>query len=173
MIIYLDMDGVLADFNGQMIKHFGVPFDQIGGGDAKERWRLISAELPDVYARLDALPDADDLVAGVTEVCVKYDALPGILTAIPKFGRLPLAQKHKYEWLRKRWPHLCKNFNIGPFAVDKQNHSRPGYVLIDDSHLNIPQWIDKGGIGILHTSAKTSIEQLKQYAEEYHACFSR
>lgn len=173
MIIFLDMDGVLADFNGAMIKHFGVPFDQVGGGDAKERWRLISSELPDVYANLDTLPDADALVAAVTEVCVEYDAIPGILTAIPKYGRLPNAQKHKYEWTRVRWPHLCKNFNIGPFAVDKQKHARPGHILIDDSELNIPQWQACGGYGILHVSAENSIQQLKQYVEEKYGSASR
>ena len=173
MIIFLDMDNVLTDFNGLMMEHFGVPFDRVGGGNAVERWKLISSELPYAYARLKPLPDADDLVAYVTEVCVTYDAIPGILTAVPKYGRLPLAQKHKYEWLRQRWPHLCKNFNIGPFAEDKQKHARPGHVLIDDSKLNIPQWNAAGGYGILHTSAESSIQQLKQYVEEKHASLSR
>lgn len=173
MIIFLDMDGVLADFNGQMIKHFGVPFDQVGGGDVKKRWDLISKELPDVYAHLDQLPDADDLVAAITEVCVERNAIAGILTAVPKYGRIPNAHKHKYEWVRRRWPHLCKNFNIGPFAADKQNHARAGHVLIDDSHLNIPQWQAKGGHGILHVSAKDTIQQLKQYVEAKYGSLSR
>ena len=34
--------------------------------------------------------------------------------------------------------------------------------LIDDMERNIQQWKDKGGIGILHTSAADTIKQLKE-----------
>jgi len=34
--------------------------------------------------------------------------------------------------------------------------------LIDDRKSNIEQWISQGGIGILHTSAADTIQQLKK-----------
>jgi hypothetical protein len=162
------MDGVLADFNGAMLDHFGVPFNKLGTS-SEHRWELITGTCPDVYSQLRPLPDADELVAGVAEVCATYDYIPAILTAIPKFGRLPNAIPHKKEWVRTKWPILHKHFNVGPYAVDKQNHAKPGHVLIDDSHLNIPQWNAAGGYGILHTSAKQSLELLNAFMETTHA----
>ena len=37
-----------------------------------------------------------------------------------------------------------------------------GNVLIDDEPKNIEAWEDAGGIGILHTSAKETINKLKE-----------
>jgi 5'(3')-deoxyribonucleotidase len=161
------MDGVLADFNGAMVDYFGVPFDEIGTS-SEHRWELITNTCPDVYSQLRMLPDADELVAGVIEMCVMHDYVPAILTAIPKFGRLPDAVRHKKEWIRTKWPVLHKNFNIGPYAVNKQDHATPSSVLIDDSPLNIPQWNAAGGHGILHTSAAQSLEQLTSFMEAQH-----
>jgi 5'(3')-deoxyribonucleotidase len=166
-IIYLDMDGVLADFNQYMIEIFGVPFKEVGTS-SEHRWELITHACPDVYSQLHMAPDADALVAGVVDVCVTYDYTPAILTAIPKYGRLPMAVEHKKEWIRQRWPVLHKEFNIGPHAVDKQQHARPGDILIDDSPLNIPQWIAAGGVGILHTDTSSTIQQLNSYLEAVH-----
>lgn len=163
MMIYLDMDGVLANFNGAMIKYFGAPFDQLGNGDSIERWKLISNGLPNVYSVLDSLPDADLLVDGVLTISDEYGCGVGILTAIPKYGRLPNAEQHKREWLLQRWPSLLFNFKIGPYAVDKQKHARPGDILIDDSPLNIPQWNNVGGIGILHQNAVDSLHLLQNH----------
>jgi len=170
--IYLDMDGVLADFDAEMIRKFGGRFDTIAP-DAVSRWALITQHAPDLYADLQEMIDADALVAGVIQACVQYDYTPAILTAIPKYGRLPNAVTHKKEWIRTRWPVLHKNFNIGPHAVDKQTFAKPGHILIDDSYMNIPQWNAAGGFGILHTSANDSLEQLNKFLEGQHASISR
>jgi 5'(3')-deoxyribonucleotidase len=71
-----------------------------------------------------------------------------------------LAEQHKREWLANYYPHLLDNFNIGPYAIDKQNHCKVGDILIDDSAMNISQWCAKGGVGILHVSAERSLKEL-------------
>ena len=162
-ILYLDLDGVLANFDREIWRIFGKNFRDLG--DAETRWALITSECPDIYARLSPMDDADDLVAGVSELCVKHNVVPGILTALPKYGRLPAAERHKYEWVRTRWPILLRNFNVAEQAINKQYMAKPGDVLIDDSPLNIPQWNSMGGYGILHTSAAESLTQLRQYLE--------
>jgi 5'(3')-deoxyribonucleotidase len=167
MIVYLDMDGVLADFDRYMIDVFGVPFNHISKM-SEDRWALISDRCQDLYSHLQPMPDAEILVDGVLKLCDSNGYSVGVLTAIPKYGRIPNAEQHKREWLLDRWPNLLYNFNIGPYAIDKQKHARPGHVLIDDSHLNIPQWNAAGGIGILHTSAADSLIKLNAHLETLH-----
>ena len=43
-----------------------------------------------------------------------------------------------------------------------KNYAAPNHILIDDRESNIDQWRAAGGIGILHTSASNTIQQLKK-----------
>jgi 5'(3')-deoxyribonucleotidase len=161
--LFLDMDGVLADMDKKWIELFGMrlqdfPSRQIG-------WAAANGH-PDMYRHLDKMIDADVLVDGVFELSEQYDFEVGTLTAIPSVGKIPLAEQHKREWIVEmfpQYPQLIENFNIGPHAKDKQNHAQPGFILIDDSTLNIPQWNNKGGFGILHSSAHNSLQVLRNY----------
>jgi len=47
-------------------------------------------------------------------------------------------------------------------AYLKKNYAAPNHILIDDRESNIDQWRAAGGIGILHTSAAGTIQQLKK-----------
>ena len=46
-------------------------------------------------------------------------------------------------------------------AERKQEFATPNSILIDDRADNIQRWKDAGGVGILHTSAADTIQQLK------------
>jgi len=46
--------------------------------------------------------------------------------------------------------------------ANKVNYSNENSILIDDMPRTIEEWESGGGIGILHTSAASTIEQLKQ-----------
>ena len=47
------------------------------------------------------------------------------------------------------------------YSRSKHKYAAPNHVLIDDREDIIKDWEDKGGIGILHTSTKNTIECLK------------
>ena len=47
-------------------------------------------------------------------------------------------------------------------AKNKQNYSEEGAILIDDREDTIREWDSRGGIGILHTSAASTIQQLQK-----------
>ena len=47
-------------------------------------------------------------------------------------------------------------------APEKQELAEPNAILIDDRKDNIQQWKDAGGIGILHTSANNTINELEK-----------
>ena len=158
-VVYLDMDGVIADFNGYTINKLGRTLDEFPS--SHEAWEAMTPYMDELYASLELMHDAQMLVNGVIELSNLHNCEYGVLTAVPKLKRAPLAKNNKIAWLDKHFPMLLKNFNLGPWAEHKQFHCQVGDILIDDSELNIPQWISRGGVGILHTSAEESLEKLK------------
>lgn len=158
-MIYLDMDGVLADFNGstnKILKEMGCQDDWKVEVE-KPYWGMIGLSIKDIYARLEVLPDAMELV----EFCLSQTDDVEILTAIPRRAHFPDAVDHKREWINKNFP-MIKHVNYGPYAKDKQYHCRRNSdILIDDSEINIEQWNAKGGIGILHMNTALTIATYK------------
>jgi hypothetical protein len=156
------MDGVLADFDGKCKELTGSDFDGLGS-NSKERWTRFNQFDPEgrMYAWLRPMDDSWMLVNKVREWAFLYSYEVAVLSAIPKLHRMPMAKHDKRAWIEKHFPSLVSNFNIGPHAEHKQYHCAPGDILIDDKQINIDQWNKQGGVGILHTSAKDSVAQLK------------
>ena len=65
----------------------------------------------------------------------------------------------KRLWVRN---HIPGTKLILAFRVNKKQYSQRNSILIDDMPRTIEEWKAEGGIGILHTSAASTIEQLKQ-----------
>lgn len=160
--IFLDCDGVLADFD-----KFITPLMPEGGRAAwnelpnKEFWARLEV-LKDLFGSLDKMPDADALVAGVEAYCEKYGLpAPIILTGKP---RLEKFTQQKLSWRDKHFPHLemivCESKN-------KRKHMKAkGDIIIDDWERHMQPWIDMGGVWILHTSAAQSLKELGKVLED-------
>lgn len=157
--IYIDLDGVIADFDGYCISLIGKKLSDFN--DSNSGWEALGFDKYTMFKHLKPIHDSKALINGVFKFSLKYKYNVAVLTAIPKNGRIPYAKSHKKEWVYNNFPELSHDFNIGPYAEDKQKHCVVGDILIDDSKLNIPQWKSAGGIGILHTSAVDSLNQLK------------
>jgi len=146
--IFLDMDGVVSDFDAyaEPIVGFrtpgGVRYDQEG-------WDKIAAN-PRLYSLLEPCPGADRLVTTVQDLAEEFGYDVKFLTAIPRQNDVPWAFHDKTEWIKARWPNIPVWF--GPYSNDKQQHCRPGDILIDDRPSNIYEWNAAGGIGILHVN---------------------
>lgn len=150
MIVNVDMDGVLVDFNGFIKRQFGKNFVDLNNDWV---WNEL-AKYKDLYAILDPMVDAFDLWNAIKHLN------PQILTAVPSKIQMQRASLDKIEWVRN---YLGKDVEVkfGPYSIDKQKWCNQGDVLIDDSYLNVSQWNNKGGIGILHLTADDTIKQLK------------
>jgi 5'(3')-deoxyribonucleotidase len=149
--LYLDMDGVVADFNAYAR-------DRIGRQEQGEKWpdkdwRKLTSN-PHLYFDLEKTPEADELVKACTEFCEKNNYELLFLTAIPNNNDMPWAFYDKIRWVGLRYPSIPVMF--GPYSNDKQHHCKPGDVLIDDRTSNIEQWRNVGGIGILHKGNLTN-----------------
>jgi hypothetical protein len=64
----------------------------------------------------------------------------------------------KRLWVKKNLPGTKLML---AYAKDKQKEAAPNHILIDDRKSNIDEWRANGGIGILHTSAASTIKQLQ------------
>lgn len=157
--IFCDLDGVLADFvkgvQG-LISNYDDTEYQSSAKYRKEMWGAINKyrkEGGQLWAELDTMPDAYELWNYIQ----KYS--PEILTATgnPQYG----AGEQKIEWFADNFDIMTK-INLVRKSADKANFAAPNHILIDDMTKSINPWTKAGGIGILHTSAKDTIKQLKE-----------
>ena len=152
MTIFVDLDGVLANFDKLCFELMGCKRHE---PHSNEIWPVLTKH-QDFFKCLEQIPDA----------MILWDAIkhlnPIILTAIPRANTFPTAEEDKREWVKKYLgPEV--EFRTGPYARDKANHCKgPKDVLIDDNPLNICQWHKAGGIAIPHVSAKITIKCLRE-----------
>lgn len=145
--LYLDMDGVLADFNGWAAYQLNATDLERAEAAAAGRWRpdqwqqLIKD--PRLYRKLPKTAIADQLVtlARKFRSDLGWDLL--ILTAIPKANDVPDAFQDKIEWVQEYYPDIRVHF--GPYSRDKHRHAHPGDLLIDDRADNCRDWSLAGG----------------------------
>lgn len=154
--IWCDADGVLTHFEGLVCKHAGVSHvSEISRG---KLWRTVEhydATVGPFFEHLEKMPDADELLDFIRGTFINH----GILTAsgfVPKDGP---GQKRRY--FAREYGHdlIVKVVDKSP---DKARFAHPRSILIDDRSKSIDPWVAAGGIGILHTSAKTTIAELKR-----------
>ena len=145
--LYLDMDGVVADFDEYANRTLGVPPSE--GIYPDDIWRKL-AENPRIYRDLKKTPYADHLVDVCRALCEVKGWELKFLTAVPKGNDVPWAFYDKMTWALFFFPDIPVMF--GPYSKDKHRHCCTGDILIDDRRSNIDEWQSAGGMGILHTS---------------------
>ena len=159
--IFLDQDGVLADFESGLTKALGYKVDVTSPIDVYdiEKRKLTAQRL---FRNLDPLPDAWKLV----DYCMNSGIHTEILTAAGTVNRT-LVVKDKIDWIRRYvHPHwiVIPTFNGSQKAVFADKKA----VLIDDRQQNIDCWVKAGGIGILHKTADDTIKELDYIINDGH-----
>ena len=153
--IFLDQDGVLADFESGLTKALGYKVDLKSKKDVydKEKRKLTAQRL---FRNLKPLPDAWKLV----DYCMNSGIHTEILTAAGTVNRT-LVIKDKIDWIRR---YINPYWIIIPTFKGSQKaaFAHKKAVLIDDRQRNIDAWVEAGGIGILHKTADDTIEQLDE-----------
>ncbi|RZK44836.1 MAG: hypothetical protein EOO61_02380 [Hymenobacter sp.] len=156
MQIFLDCDGVLADFDKFASEILGMTLDEYEKAKHEPAgWDLLYA-VEDYFYKLPKMPDADELVDGVRALGFE----PIVLTGVPSKDGSEWAVPQKQRWVDKHFPGTsvicCK-------SKDKFRHMVPAMhnVLIDDWKRYKHVWEETGGTFILHKNAKLSLEQLE------------
>jgi hypothetical protein len=149
--LYLDCDGVLADFDAGAQALLGMPAREFEARRSKSAFWKKLATHPDFYGTLPLMPDAMELFDAVRHLN------PIILTGLP-VGKWAAPQK--VRWAEEHFPGT-KILTV--MAVDKRNHCTEGDVLVDDTIKHAHLWEQAGGIFILHKSAPESLSELARY----------
>lgn len=146
--LFLDCDGVLADFDRAATALLGMPprEHQRRFGPGKFWARIGSA--PDFYGTLPLMPDARLLFGSVAHL------KPTILTGCPRGG---WAEAQKERWAARHFPGTPI---ITCMARDKRDHGRPGDVLVDDTLTHRHLWEEMGGVFVHHRDAETTLAEL-------------
>jgi hypothetical protein len=149
--LYLDADGVLADFDKGATALLGLPPRAYEKKHGLGRFWAKLANAPDFYFSLPLMPDAMELYEAVRHLD------PVILTGLPRGN---WAADQKVRWAAHHFPGAGI---ITTMARDKRDHAKEGDVLVDDQLRHSHLWEEAGGVFIHHKDARTSLKELRKY----------
>ena len=166
-IVYIDMDGVLADFFGGVEKMFGV-----------QHWKELNAD-----NKLDLKQEVINRIAGTDFFATlpKFESSGELISMVKEFtggnfsiNTSPLrgdnenSAKYKRLWIQNNIEQPDEVVITGrkeSYAKDKA--SGTPNILIDDRPVNIQRWQGAGGYGILYQANRDSLTKVKQALDQY------
>lgn len=154
--LYVDMDGVLCDFEGGFEKLVGGP---ITSETKKQFWKTLKGmteeEHVNYWANLDWTSQGKQLWSSVANFS------PTILSS-PGTSMRQIVEAGKRKWINK---HLNPQPSSVIFETSKEKYADKSSILIDDREKVLNPWLAAGGIGILHKDGQldNTIAQLNEY----------
>ncbi len=165
--VYIDMDGVLADFFGGVEKLYGVShWKELTSDKTKDLKSEVINRITgtDFFATLPKFNTADALIDMVKE----YTGGKFSINTSPLRGDNENSGKYKKVWISNNIDKPDEVVVTGrkeAFAKDKADGT-PN-ILIDDRPINIQRWENAGGHGILYQANRDSLTTVKKGLEDY------
>lgn len=156
--LFLDLDGVMADFDGYFTQRFGVS-PLTFPANSPDMWKLINQE-KDFFYNIPAMSGAQQFYRDLIEAGL----YPNILTACPHSDYAGVADQKK-RWVRNRLgDHLLVIPTYGS-STKPLFLQHPGDVLIDDWDKNCKAWNEAGGYAIQYKGSFVNVwdELMEQY----------
>ena len=158
--IYVDMDGVLADFFGEWKKLVGKDWRQLGKDEIEPALKKIRDE-DKFWLNIPLTSNAKKLLGIIKQVKGSYKILSSPLANDPN------SEPHKREWIKKNLDFFPPTEVI--ITKDKAKYATnpdgTPNILIDDYGVNIAAWESAGGIGFKHKDHKFERTAKKLKAE--------
>lgn len=153
--IYLDMDGVIANFD----KRYEELYGKISEEERRKKFHGNFKEFIENghFAKLEKMPDADLLL----EFLRKAPVPTQILSSTAREEYNDDVSKQKLIWLQTHG--ITFTPNLVPGKQHKKKWAKPDTIIIDDTLAVIEDWRAAGGIAIWHKDAMSTISQLKMY----------
>lgn len=157
--IYVDLDGVLADFFGHWSRMDGK--DHYKEIEDKEAKLQLVREHPTFWLDLPVLPNADKLLNFVKKNFGHYN-----ICSKPLDGD-PYCEPQKREWIKKHlsfFPPYQVIITKNKAAYATQFDGSPN-ILIDDYGPNVDAWNAAGGFAIKYKDHKfdRAVQELEDY----------
>ena len=161
--IYVDMDGVLADFFGEWQKLIGKGWRDVKGKSIEPALQAIR-DKDDFWLSLPMTQNAKGLLNLIKDVKGSYNILSAPLAGDKK------AEPHKREWIKKNlsfFPPKNVIITANKQAYAKQSDGTPN-ILIDDFGSNMSKWEGAGGVGFKHKDHKfeRTAKNIKKYMQQ-------
>lgn len=151
--IYVDMDGVLSDWEAQFKRYSGGitvnTYDNLHG--KQNRFNLVNKNSPEYFANMPWMKDGK-LLYNFVNSFPNVQILSHAPDAKSKIG--------KQQWLKDKG--ITFEANLVPNRKDKSKFATDDSVLIDDREDVVNDFINAGGKAILHTNSIDTINQLKE-----------
>jgi len=177
MRLYLDVDGVLADFTTGLMRALGIPYyypEELYSfkpgvwdyfPELKDRYDVTFEQCNAVcnrefWANLNWMFDGHDImrvvrgVSDIEDICLLTSPMPNLGSASGKMA-----------WVEKNLPPMKKKTIIT--NVDKGEFAAPDRILIDDRDENVDSWRAAGGIGIVCPRPWNSTHRFHDDAPNY------
>jgi predicted nucleotidyltransferase len=151
--IYVDMDGVLSDWEAQFKRYSGgIPVDIYDSLHGKQNsFKLVNKNSPEYYANMPWMKDGK-LLYNFVNSFPNVQILSHAADAKSKIG--------KQQWLKDKG--ITFEANLVPNRKDKSKFATADSILIDDREDVVNDFINAGGKAILHTNSIDTINQLKE-----------
>jgi len=151
--IYLDMDGVIADFAKRYKELFLITPEQ---ADRSRNFAGYFKSFIDTkqFANLDMMPDARMLLDHLNTLDIPVE----ILSSTAKQDSHVDISDQKRVWLISQGINYPRNFVPGKSL--KYTFAAPESIIIDDTLSVISDWVEAGGTAIHHTDAASTIASL-------------
>lgn len=150
MRIFLDVDGVLADFVGTAARHMGFDpslvtawdFYSLIGTTDRQFWDTVKSYGSEFWKTMDKYPWCGDLFRD----CSKVGDVSLLTAPPPRADCRPAAVSGRIEWIHATFGESFKDYFAG---CKKESLAGAGAVLLDDSDSNCRKFEAAGGRAIL------------------------
>jgi len=163
--IYIDMDGVLANFFAEYAKLAGMTSgDYRDVPPAKNDPTLNKMIGTDFFDKLPMFDSAPALINLVLQYAPSYN-----INTSPLRGDTANSEKHKRAWIQKNLPVQPKELVITgrKYKWATQPDGTPN-ILIDDRTKIIQQWQEAGGYGIKFQADEDTLDVVKQGLDSFY-----
>ena len=130
MKIFLDMDGVLSNFNLGIYQKTGYWLDDLS---QNEKYAIFNGlRDSDFFSSLDPYPIANEIVNTVVRLFGSYSILSS-----PFKDDWHNSFTHKRNWIKTHINHQPDEIIVIPW---KEKYADPSAILIDDQEKNLVRW---------------------------------
>jgi len=150
--IYVDMDGVIANFEKRYVERYGHISEEVRRSTFRENFKDFIQT--DQFATLDLMKDARELITALDEIDIPKEILSS--TAYQEVYESISMQKAR--WLATH--NIAWKQNFVPGKHLKYKWATPNSIIIDDTRSVIDDWEKAGGIGIHHKNTETTLVEL-------------